>query len=295
MNFRFTIYDLRFCLILLILFIPVTMLSQNVPCKLDEKTLQFIGKPIEQARCLLRPNKIGGVLGEELSKLPNPFEKIIGEKVTIKKDKLRKYLQKQKIDEKTIGGSLDEPLSTAKLPNGETIQSLYFLIHDTSTPNYEDKPFPTDINKSTWRFNNLEMWLKNPVAHIFVNRLGESITTTPFNQTVAKGWGTKYAREVLKVDAKGLQIHIELVQPRRSDTTKSQGNDLISPEIGFTDKQYERLALLYVCASVRRGTWLIPAFHSAMDAGIKDAHDDPQSFDLDKFGKKLEEIIKKVK
>jgi hypothetical protein len=169
------------------------------------------------------------------------------------------------------------------------------LLHDTSTPNYEDKPFPLDINESTWRFNKLETWLKNPVAHIFVNRLGESITTTPFNQPVAKGWGTKFARDFLKVDAKGLQIHIELVQPRKFSPNFPKGNDAISPEIGFTDKQYERLALLYLCASLRRGTWLIPAYHSAIDAGIKDAHDDPQNFDLDKFGKKLEEIIKKVK
>jgi hypothetical protein len=291
---RFQISNLRFCLILFILLIPVNTLAQNIPCKLDEKTLQFIGKPIEQAKCLLRPNKIGGVLGKELSKLPNPFEKLIGERVKIKKDKLRKYLQKQKIDEKTIGGSLDEPLSTAKLPNGETVQAIYFLLHDTSTPNYEDKLFPLDINEKTWRFNNNEMWLKNPVAHIFVNRLGDSITTTPFNLPVTKGFGTKFARDVLKVDAKGLQIHIELVQPRRSDTTKTKGNDLFAPEIGFTDAQYSKLAVLYVCASVRRGTWLIPAYHSAIDAGIKDAHDDPQNFDLDKFGKKLEEIIKKV-
>jgi hypothetical protein len=99
----------------------------------------------------------------------------------------------------------------------------------------------------------------------------------------------------LKLDAKGLQIHIELVQPRKTSPNFPQGNDAISPEPGFTDKQYERLALLYICASMRRGTWLIPAYHSAIDAGIKDAHDDPQNFDLDKFGKKLEEIIKKLK
>jgi hypothetical protein len=293
-NSRFTIHDLRFCLILFILFIPVTMFSQNKPCKLDEKTLQFVGKPIEQARCLLRPNKIGGVLGEKLSKLPNPFEKLIGEKVKIQKNKLRKYLQTQKIDEKTLGGSLDEPLATAKLPNGEIIPALYFLIHDTSTPNYEDKPFPADINESTWRFNNLETWLKNPVAHIFVNRLGESITTTPFNQPVTKGFGTKFARDILKVDTKGLQVHIELVQPRKAGPNFPKGNDAISPEIGFTDGQYAKLALLYACASVRRGTWLVPAYHSAIDAGIKDAHDDPQNFDLDKFGRKLEEIIKQI-
>jgi hypothetical protein len=50
-----------------------------------------------------------------------------------------------------------------------------------------------------------------------------------------------------------------------------------------------------VCASVRRGSWLIPAFHSAIDAGIKDAHDDPQNFELEKFAKALENLVKKIK
>jgi hypothetical protein len=290
MNFRFRISDFKYLVFFLFV---TTMFAQNKPCQFDSNTLQFVGKPIEQARCLLRPNKIGGVLGQELKNLPKPFEKIIGQKVEIKKEKLRKYLQKQTFDEQTLGGNLDQQLAKAKLPNGEEIQSLYFVIHDTSTPNYLDKDFPTDINEKTWRFNNNEMWLKNPVAHIFVNRLGESITTTPFDEPVKKGFGTKFAHDYLKADAKALQIHIELVQPRKSDTTKSKGNDLFSPEIGFTDAQYEKLALLYVCASVRRGTWLIPAYHSAIDAGIKNAHDDPQNFDLNKFAVKLSELLKK--
>lgn len=279
---------------LLILLLSTMNSAQNKPCQFDEKTMQFTGSPIEQARCLLRPNKIGGVLGEELKKLPEPFEKLIGKQVKIKKEKLRKYLQSQQINEDLVSGNLDDPVSKAKLPNGEEVSALYFIIHDTSTPNYLEKDFPAEINEASWRFNNLEMWLKNPVAHIFVNRLGDSITTTPFNEPVRKGFGTKFARDFLKNDGKGLQIHIELVQPRRSDVAKNKGNDLIAPSEGFTDKQYQRLSLLYICASLRRGTWLIPAYHSAMDAGIKDAHDDPQNFQLDKFGKELGNLIKKI-
>lgn len=268
--------------------------AQNTPCKLDEQTLQFVGTPIEQARCLLRPNKPRGILEKELKELPKPLEKLIGENVKVKKDKLHKYLEKHRLDENLLGGKLDEPLAKAKLPNGEEIQTLYFIIHDTSTPNYGKGDFPADINEKTWRLNNLEIWLKNPVAHIFVNRLGDSITTTPFAETVRKSWGTKFARDFLKEPAKGLQVHIELSQPRRSNPNWFEGNDEIAPEIGFTDKQYERLALLYVCASVRRGTWLIPAYHSAIDAGIKDAHDDPQNFELEKFAKALKDLIDKL-
>lgn len=91
-----------------------------------------------------------------------------------------------------------------------------------------------------------------------------------------------------------MQIHIELIQPRRRDPNGPPKNDLIAPVPGFTDKQYERLALLYVCASVRRGTWMIPAYHSAIDAGIKGAHDDPQNFLLEKFAEKLNALIKEL-
>ncbi|MGC2237380.1 MAG: hypothetical protein WA584_14550 [Pyrinomonadaceae bacterium] len=271
--------------------------AQNKPCEFNPQTLQFAGTAIEQARCLLRPNKIGGILGDELKSLPKTLEKLIGAKVKIKKEKLRKFLQEKKIDENALGGSLDESLAKAKLPNGEEIQALYFIIHDTSSPYLKDELFPENFNTDkNWSGNNLEIWLKQPVAHIFVNRLGESITTTPFGKPVEKGWGTKFARDFLKADGKGLQIHIELHQPRRRDANNpNPANDLIAPFPGFTGGQYERLALLYLCASVRRGTWLIPAYHSAIDAGIKDAHDDPQNFELERFGNELKKLLNTVK
>ena len=279
------------------LWLTFSVMAQNAPCKFDEKTLQFTGTPVAQARCLLRPNKIGGVLGDQLSELPKPLEGSIGESFKIKKENVRKYLQKNKIDEESIGGSLDKPLSTARLPNGETIQTLYFIIHDTSSPYLKDAPFPENFDTdANWRGNDLTIWIKQPVAHIFVNRMGQSITTTPFDETARKGWGTKFARDFLKADGKGLQLHIELIQPRRRDAASvNPENDLIAPFPGFTKAQYERLALLYVAASLRRGTWLIPAYHSAIDAGIKDAHDDPQNFELQKFAGQLKKLQKKLK
>ncbi len=297
MSFNFQISSFRFfgVCVCIIIFQNVFM-AQNTDCNFDEKTLQFVGKPIEQARCLLRPNNIGGNLGDELKILPKPLETIIGEKVMVKKDRLRKFLSDKKFNENDLGGSLDEPLSTAKLPVGEEIYALYFIIHDTSTPYLKDEAFPKNFNSDkNWKGNNLEIWLKNPVAHVFVNRLGDSITTSLFSESAKKGFGTKFARDFLKADAKGLQIHIELVQPRRRDTkNKNPNNDLFAPFPGFTAKQYERLALLYVCASVRRGSFLIPAYHSAIDAGIKDAHDDPQNFELEKFARAIEKLLKKL-
>jgi hypothetical protein len=290
------IYWHLFFLVVLFLTALNNMSAQNTPCKFDGSTLQFAGSPVEQARCLLRTNGIGGVLGSELKKLPHPLEKLTGQPVVLRKDKLRKYLNKQGITEDALGGSLDLPLAGAQLPGSEHTQALYFVIHDTSSPYLKDEPFPQYFNADkNWKGNDLQIWVKQPVAHIFVNRLGESLTTTPFSEPVRKGWGTKFARDVLKAEAKGFQLHIELVQPRRRDPNgKNPANDLIAPLPGFTKQQYERLALLYVCASVRRGSWLIPAYHSAIDAGIKDAHDDPQNFELHGFAKALSSLIGKI-
>lgn len=285
-----------FVFLFVYLWLNISVNAQNIPCKFDEKTLQFVGTPIEQAKCLLRPNKIGGNLGNELKELPKPLSKIVGQNIKIKKEKLEVFLFKNKLDEVNLGGKINEPLAVATLPSGEKLFSLYFIIHDTSSPYLKDDPFPTNFNTDkSWKGNDLSIWIKQPVAHIFVNRLGESLTTTPFNETVRKGWGTKFARDFLKADGKALQIHIELIQPRRRDAKNSNpNNDLFAPFPGFTDQQYETLALLYVCASVRRGSWMIPAYHSAIDAGIKDAHDDPQNFELNKFADKLEKLIKKL-
>jgi hypothetical protein len=275
--------------------LAISTAAQNKPCPYDPQTMQFIGSPIEQARCLLRPNKVGGVLGEQLEHLPKPLEKLIGQKVDIKKVRLGKYLEIYENPELILGGSINDPLSSSVAPSGEKIPALYFIIHDTSSPYLGDEEFPAVMNYNSWTGNVLDQWLKMPVAHIFVNRAGRSITICPFSETVKSGWGTKFSRDFHKAEGKGLQLHIELVQPRRHDSNGPPKNDLIAPVPGFTEKQYERLALLYVCASFRRGTWMIPAYHSAIDAGIKDAHDDPQNFELNLFAEKLNALLKNLK
>ncbi len=271
-------------------------MSQNTPCRSDEVTLAFVGTAVEQARCLLRPNAIGGVLGAELKKLPDPLEKLIGEKVGISRTELRKFLVKNKLDEMALGGSLDLQLSSGVRSDGVVMLASYFVIHDTSTPYLGDAEFPKNMDTHmSWPSNKIDVWLKAPVSHVFVNRLGDSFTTTPFDEPVKKGFGTKFARDVLKDDAKGTQIHIELVQPRRRDpSVASPTNDRIAPLPGFSMKQYERLALLYIVASVRRSVWMIPAYHSAVDAGIKGAHDDPQNFELKKFAEEVKKLMKRI-
>ncbi len=93
---------------------------------------------------------------------------------------------------------------------------------------------------------------------------------------------------------KGLFLHIELIQPRRAAAGRGRRNDAASPNPAFTAAQYDRLALVYVVASVRSGHWLIPAFHAALDANIPNGHDDPLNFDTESFANSLEAVVKKL-
>ena len=58
--------------------------------------------------------------------------------------------------------------------------------------------------------------------------------------------------------------------------------------------QYDRLELIYVIASVRSGRWLIPAFHVAIDFGIRGGHDDPQNFDIAAFAASIERLANRL-
>jgi hypothetical protein len=91
--------------------------------------------------------------------------------------------------------------------------------------------------------------------------------------------------------SRGRFVHIETMQPRRfidgfDDLAHTEG-----PTPGFSAAQYRQLAALYIYASARAGRWLIPAQHSTIDDGIPDAHDDPQNFELEKFGAALEALL----
>ena len=85
-----------------------------------------------------------------------------------------------------------------------------------------------------------------------------------------------------------------MIQPRRSAPGRGWRNDARSPDPPFTPAQYDRLALLYVIASVRADRWLIPAFHAAIDAQIPNGHDDPLNFNIDNFASSLDSLMAKL-
>ena len=267
----------RLMLAAVFLFSGTALRGAETNCGFDPEKLEFAGTPLEQAKCLLRPVSEFGRLGQPVVTLPGPLEKLIGQPVNIEASVLQRYLDSRHIGEDEIGGSITNVL-----------RAKYFVIHDVSAPNYLEKSFPTNINEASWSGNNLNRWRTNKAAHFFVNRLGQSVAAHPLTLP----WrATKLEVRVVGEKSKGVFVHTELIQPRRSDPQGHAGNDGIAPLPGFTEPQLDRLALLYVVASIEHRTWMVPGYHAAIDAGIPDAHDDPQNFDLALWAARLDALL----
>jgi len=257
-------------------------------CRFDTASLSFDGSPEQAAKCLLRPVLIAGNLGEQPGELPPTLKTLIGKPADLSRAKIRGYLAQIGLTEDKIGGNLDQKLSQ----NSEGLSARYFVIHDTSAPFLGNAAsFPPDIDQSN-QINNLAQYGgAESVAHLFINRRGELLTGHRFSQ----GWrATRLETKIVGARARGLFIHVELVQPRRRNPAGPAGNDQFAPDVGFTDSQYDKLALAYIVAGVRNGEWLLPGFHAVIDSGISGGHDDPQKFDLEKFDATLGALIGKI-
>jgi hypothetical protein len=260
-------------------------------CAFDPETLSFAGTPIEQAMCLMRGMDATRNLGPPLTSLPPALASRIGETNGLPtREVLSAYLSKENL-ETDFAAHLWQPLSRAHDNDPDAPTARYFVIHDTSGPTFGRHGFPDNINAESASFNNLKNfacsdgWGK---AHIVVNRVGDMIVDHDF----AIPWrATKFEQAAEFGGAlQGLFLHTELIQPRQ----RGRGGDGHSPDPAFTVAQYDRLALLYTIASVRKGKWLIPAFHAAVDAEIPNGHDDPLNFDIDSFAGSLDRLAEKL-
>jgi 3D (Asp-Asp-Asp) domain-containing protein len=254
------------------------------PCKFDPNTKSFAGTPAQQAACLTREVKRLAKIGDETI---TPFLKELAGKPAPAIQAVRALLDAQNIKPAEVGGPIDQRISAS-----------YFIIHDTSTPNCSaDGPsagcptrgeFPPNRDDASWSYNKNFGGHPKPaphrLAHAFTNRVGASITEVDFaDQTVT----TKFESCADPAVKTKLFLGVENIQPRigapKIPAAGKAANDFDAPDPGFTAKQYERLALLYVVASARHGQWLIPAFHAVLDQYYADGHDDPQHFDMTAF------------
>lgn len=252
-------------------------------CQFDRDTLTFAGSPVEQATCLLRKVELMG------KKAPQPLPPVI-------KRLMERGGAPSEAQEAAAIAAFPQPyriyaigyqdLATSQTEAG--VPLLYFVIHDTSTPFYGADRFPKHLDNDP-KVNSFESYLAaEPVAHIFLNRQGQIWGAHDFSIP----WrATKLESRVVGPTARGRFVHIETVQPRRFLPGATNRGQTYGPKPGFTPAQYRMLAALYVYASARAGHWLIPAFHSTVDDGIPDAHDDPQNFELKRFAKELEKLL----
>ncbi len=263
-------------------------------CHFDPTALSFAGMPVEQAMCLMRGMDATRNLGPPVDALPLALARRIGESMELPtREALLTFLSSQNL-EQDFGTYLWQPVSRANNNDPDAPAAHYFVIHDTSGPNYGHRPFPDDIDTSP-KINNLanfacsDEWGK---AHVVVNRAGGMILQHDF----AIPWReTKFEQAANFAEAlKGLFLHVELIEPRRSAAGHSARNDAQAPDPAFTGAQYDRLALLYVIASVRAGRWLVPAFHAAIDAQIPNGHDDPMGFRIENFADSLERVLEQL-
>lgn len=254
------------------------------PCKFDAKNKTFKGTPAQQASCLTREVQRQGKIGNETI---TPFLKKIAGKPAPAVKVVQALLDAQRIRAADVGGPINKPIS-----------ANYFIIHDTSMPNCSEPKLPDgcqtqgelppDRDDASWIVNKSFGGHPKPFparwAHAITNRTGASITEVDFADHIAT---TKFESCVDGAVKTKLFVAVENIQPRVGDPripkSRKTANDFDAPTPGFTSKQYERLALLYLVASSRRGQWLVPAFHAVLDQFYVGGHDDPQHFDMMAF------------
>jgi hypothetical protein len=265
---------------------PHVVLKTMGPCAFDPQSLQFRGEPVEQAMCLMRGMNASRNLAPTLDGLPWALATRVGRNTGLpSRELLSAFLSRQDL-ELDFAAYLWQPVSHARDNDPDAPAARYFVIHDTSNPNYGRRGFPADIDGNS-SINNLKAYACSDGwgrAHVVVNRRGQMLSTHDF----AVPWReTKFESATNFSGAlKGLFLHVELIQPRRG-----RYNDAQAPDPSFTGAQYDRLALLYTIASVRAGHWLVPAFHAAIDGSLRSGHDDPLNFDVASFADSLQRLM----
>lgn len=255
-------------------------------CGFDKTTLSFQGSVAEQTSCLLRFVRKKGA-GSDVQTIPSVIADRVTKPTNITTTQLSECLTNLKVNAADVGGAL--------VANKATAKRKYFVIHDTSSPELvAPASFPSNINEASWSGNDIARgWNKLfSRVNVLINRVGVSRTMTDISASRSEP-AVKLENNSQVRASRQLFVHVENIQPRIRPVG-SWGH--LAPNPGFSEAQLYRLALVYVVASVRAGHWLIPAFHFNIDSDLYrgvDVHDDPQGFDLAKWGAKIEAVIER--
>lgn len=181
------------------------------------------------------------------------------------------------------------------LPSQLGARSLeYFVIHDVTpigkahmytpgrvfSPTHEqffDELVTTEEDLLTWRFGGR--------LHVYVNRSGASLTNS--NPSLAR---TVLSTRISTYFDPSKVLHVGLLSALRRLDIEAWNSEEIKRKSIFTKAQMDRLALIYVAASVQAGQWLVPAFHSNIESYPKC----PTNFDLELWDQSLRGTIDKL-
>ena len=163
-------------------FRPPFFIKSMGACAFDPETLSYAGTPVQQAMCLMRGMDASRNLASLLTSLPAALASRIGLTTGLpSRATLSNYLAEQGL-EGELGDYLWLPASHAHNNDLDSPMARYFVIHDTSGPNYGHRSFPDDIDESPKindlrNFNCPDGWGK---AHVVVNRSGDMIVDHDF-------------------------------------------------------------------------------------------------------------------
>ena len=261
-------------LFILLFFLSLVSIGQTASAKFNWQELKYEGTKKEQLELLLQKPMFRGWVKHGKPIIDSVFSEMITKPILVTPQMLQNYLLKNNIAYSYIGEEIEKPLASIKNPHTGKPESVkYFIIHDVSFEEPKQFDFPADIDSLSHEANQFEYRDKVQkrkkvfLANIFINRLGSSKTYVTFEKPCLT---TKFERADANKNfsLKGLFIGVELVQQRIRSRKVAEYFDK-APEPGFTDQQYERLALIYIIASIRKGDWLIPAYHIVIDGGYK--------------------------
>jgi hypothetical protein len=115
-------------------------------CSFDSQTLSFTGTPVQQAMCLMRGMDSTRNLVPPLRSLPPALTGRIGQTTGLpSRTVLSDYLATLGL-EGEFGDFLWSPVSRAHDNQFEAPMARYFVIHDTSGPNFGRRSLPEDID-----------------------------------------------------------------------------------------------------------------------------------------------------
>jgi len=202
---------------------PRGVSQSHLAASFDLFIMRFNGSKIEQAKYLLRPVKKYAVLSGILSELPGFLDSAMADKLPlIYASCSERYLTSFGIDPATIGGEAGASLSTA---NG--VHAGYFVIHDASNLLKGARSFSFGLNTAACGRNNLLSRKGFKYLHVFINRMGNSLTVKGFSSPVRATKLESFIDNTKKgPSCIGSFIHVELIQPRISDPGRN--NDAIA-------------------------------------------------------------------